>query len=759
MVFENIIIELYIDNSWINITDDVVSSNGIQLTPRIDGTFMVGTFDAWLTREYIPAYTPMRINYNSNITLVCSSTSNKYLFEENKYYHTFDIFEGTAILSNFIVGSKAFSVTGTNKSDIAKINILIELMQNKYGLTITNNIVGLNNEREFSFGAGTTFYDALSMILADYDLIPIVTQITNSTTFTINMLNKNDDYEIQYSNDELTSVVNKQNMDNYCKYLESEASNVVDRTTETTWKDLTVRAEDILINADEAAILLPSKVEKITSIKTNGNYYVHVDLDEYNNRPSLRDDYTNYGIVNKPFDSIFYYLADKYTPDDPDYDFEYEKEQTSLYKILKELFEIMDNIQYNYSSLCSRLDSLSWSIDLINNIYIVSTSAVSSSEYRKEVIGRLKEKADWDTLDVTEKPKYMYYESGTNVIKGLYEFYKDDLWGKITGGTVTPWYNYVEQEQTNSNVYNGSSGYVKLGISQFYNPMNAIFDIKAICETNPIIKNEKSINPLNEQSWKPYARSYNNNATKIEFDKLEERMQISNDSLGDVELEIEMTNPSSLPLLINTIAYKLTYNNVPYYVMAFVINIRLDIVTIRYSLSRTYSKKAEVIGVDSQFEATPNPLKKIITRPIYIDAINGLNVNLDEHNYLQFIFKDKNNQIVNNQILYKRFSLLQNRNTKLLYCEMIDQYTFDYNMIPAYGTNYYKNPVPYVNNYNEAYSVTISLVKLITNDAITMSKTLPKLATGVTINEISLASDVVLYKDAREHLTFTIKLN
>lgn len=793
MVFENISFELYLDDSWTSITDDIVSSNGIQLTPRIDGTFAVGTFDAWLSIEYVAAYTPLRITFNGNAYyLVCSSTSSKYLFEEGKYYHTFDIFEATALLSNFIVGSKVFSVTGTNKTDYDKIKILIELMQEKYNINI-NYIDSItmgtfNKQREFTFGAGTTLYDALSTILADYDLIPIVTKINSSIAFTINYLNKNSDSEIQYSNNELTSVVTKQNMDNYCKYLETEASNVVDRTTETTWHNLTVRAEDILINADKAALLLPAKVEKITKITTNANNWgFKVDLNEYNNThpffikgmgfTTADDDDAEPGnrgyIKNNKWNNIFDYFADYSSDDDPETK-QAAKEITALYLNLHQLFIYMDGVDYDYDNFLIKLSEFKWLVELFNDngtlLYRITASYLASSSdfyySMMDVTSSLKEKAEWDTLDVTEKPKYMYYESGTNVIKGLHNFYKDDFWGEVTGKTVSPWYTYLEGEEYTTSL-GGSTGYAQKG-SEGYIPTNAIFNVTATPIVDPIIINEKSINPLTENAWKPYARSYNQKAATIEFDKLEERMQISNDSLGDVELEIEMTNPSNLPNLINTIAYKLTYKNEEYYVMAFVINIKLDMVTVRYSLSRTYSKKAEVIGVDTQFEATPNPLKNIITRPIYIKATTGANVDLDEYNYLRFTFEQKIGNQVKQSTLYKRFAILESNNTKLLYCEAIDQYTFDYNMVQAYGANYYKNPVPYVKvepnevSYNEVYRIyNVSLCK-ITAGTTTMeaiSKKLPEIESGASATTITIASNILLYKDARERLTFTIKLN
>ncbi len=791
MTFNNITIELYLNDVWTDITSNVVSSNGVQITPRIDGTFLVGTFDAWLTIEYVAAYTPLRITYNSNVTyLVCSSTSSKYMLNNNTYYHTFDIFEATALLCNFIVGSKSFSITGTNKKDIDKVNILRTLMQNKYGITITNNITGLTNEREFTFGAGTTLFDALSTILADYDCIPIITTITSSTAFTISCLNKNNYTTISYNSSEIVSVVNKQDMDNYCKYLESESKNVVDRTNTTKWTDISVRAEDILINADTCCLLLPANVEKISKIETsctNWGFQVVLDSTVYNNRYELiercTDGSAHIGNINTDWDSVFGYLAEySLSPEDSGYEAEIiqdAKEATKIYHILRDLFHAMDGVYYSYNDLCDKLDAITWVAEVkegeSDNFYYEITASVSAQNANSvysskvDVSDYLLEKSEWDGLTKAEKPKYMYYESGTNVIKGLYDFYKDDFWGMITGSQVNPWYTYASELVgfEYNTTYNNSTGYCQCGL-EGYNPMIATFDITATPTTDPIIINEKSptLTPLNESAWKPYARSYDIKESTIEFDKLEERMQLSNDALGDVELEIELNNPTStLPAFTNTQAYKMIYNNVTYYVVAFVINIKLDTLSIKYSLSRTYSKKAEVIGVDSQFEATPNPLNNIITRPIYIEATTGASVNLNEYNYLLFSFRVGNNYYQR----YKRFSILNNGSTKLLYCEMIDQYTFDYNMIAAEGGNYYRNPIKYVNDYNELYSVAVSLVKL--NMTVDKSKYLPLVSdfNDTVIDQIPLVhpggnialanTDIVVYKDARERLTFTIKLN
>ena len=89
------------------------------------------------------------------------------------------------------------------------------------------------------------------------------------------------------------------------------------------------------------------------------------------------------------------------------------------------------------------------------------------------------------------------------------------------------------------------------------------------------------------------------------------------------------------------------------------------------------------------------------------------------------------------------------------------EYTFDNNMTVLGTGTYVNNPVPYVNEYNEFYSVSVALVKLTppSNSSVEFSRKLPELYTGTTETTISLATNVKVYKDAREHLTFTIKLN
>ncbi len=770
MSFSNLTkVEMLIDGTWTSIKENIDSANGIVLNPHKDGTFLVGTFDAWLTNELYVAYTPIRIAYNSSINyvyLVAQDSSKPYLLESGLYHHSFELYEATALLSNFIVGTKVLSLKGRYTNDYASIHILLRLMQYKYGVTFnysnyTETI--FNKAREFSFGPGTTLYTALCEIMEEYDFIPIVKTITSATSFSLGIVNRNNSSTISYSTSEITDIEIKQDMDDYCKHLECEASNVVDRTNTTKWKNLSVRADDILINNDTCCLLLPCNVEEIKKIEVNETgWTIHIYLSSADGARI-----SQFANSTKTLDDILYYLC-TYNSDQGD-DIDTAKQETVMYRIIENLYYNMYGSYPNYTELMNKIGVLGFYIGTTDTGYDISGSAILSDSYlfRWDVTDRLLEKSEWDALDVTEKPKYMYYESGTNVIKGMYNYYNYNIWGLITGGSSSPWYNYVDNNEVSYSL-DTSSGTFKTELPYNFDVLDATFNIEAIAITDPFIICDKTISPLNESTWKPYSRSYDNKASKIEFDKLEERMKVSNNMLGDVELKIELTNPSTIPYMAGYTSLKMTYNNVDYYVLSYVVKIMLDNVIVTYNLSRTFSKKAEVIGVDTQFEATPNPLGNIVTRPIYIEAETGASVDLEEYNFLKFKFYPTESSSTS-ITLYKRFSLLQNGNDKLLYTEAIDQYAFDYNYADGAANNYYRNPVSYVNSYNEVYGVHVYLAKLSYGDGTgsymrDMSKKLPELISGAIESTVALTSNattrgVVIYKDAREHLTFTIKLN
>ena len=165
-----------------------------------------------------------------------------------------------------MVGSKSFSVTGTNKKDKDKIKILLDLINQKYGVNITFPNLTLHYiftyEREYVFSAGTTLFDALNEISKNYnyrifvksiDGKKIVIDYINLTNLPLETINSND----------LLSKTKIQNAENYCKYLESESTNVIDTTNTTIVDNIYPSAGDIKLSEDTYLLKLPTPVFKV----------------------------------------------------------------------------------------------------------------------------------------------------------------------------------------------------------------------------------------------------------------------------------------------------------------------------------------------------------------------------------------------------------------------------------------------------------------------------------------------------------------
>lgn len=164
-------IEIFLNNTWLNITKNVFSN--FEIHERCDEVYALGSMKAKLNiKVNIPPYTILRIDEKEYF--LCHSQCTKYLTYEDLYIHDIEIIEATSILSCYILGSKSFSVTGTNKEDKDKINIIAELMNQKYNTTFVFDASKLTKEQEFQFGPGTTMYDALLAIAKTYNCVPKV---------------------------------------------------------------------------------------------------------------------------------------------------------------------------------------------------------------------------------------------------------------------------------------------------------------------------------------------------------------------------------------------------------------------------------------------------------------------------------------------------------------------------------------------------------------------------------------------------------
>ena len=243
-------------------------------------------------------------------------------------------------------------------------------------------------------------------------------------------------------------------------------------------------------------------------------------------------------------------------------------------------------------------------------------------------------------------------------------------------------------------------------------------------------------------------------------------MHISNQTLGRVErtLQLDLTDEVTYP----EAGQKVTIGGSTLYISNVIIEYGVDMVTATLLLVVNYNKKADAIGVDSQSEFTNNPLKNITTRPIMINSTTTTAIEdvVKSTWYMRFKFYDHNNNSISNPdgnggivtYLIKRCSVQAAGDTVLFYCEMKDQMILD----DARGTfttdDYWEQlPFRYTGMDAEAGYVEISLGYLAAT-TYQLPILLPQ-GTNTTFTAVHVFNKIRIDKDAREKLTFSIRLN
>ena len=259
-------VKVYYNNNWVDITNNILVGQ-ITLADRCDEAFGVGnfTFESNNITDLIPAYSRLIID---DVYYLCSSEITQNLITKT-YIHNVEVLDATALFSRYIVGSKNFSVTGTNKDDYQKVSILTQLMNKKYNINIINpvNLRVLNKQIEYTFGAGTTLYDALCEILKNYNMRVKVKSILDDGTINWELLNLASATAYTLNENNILNYTIRQNADDYCKRLEGEMNNVVDRTNLTTLKNFTCRIDDVKLDYDNCKLLLPTRIEKLDTFE------------------------------------------------------------------------------------------------------------------------------------------------------------------------------------------------------------------------------------------------------------------------------------------------------------------------------------------------------------------------------------------------------------------------------------------------------------------------------------------------------------
>ena len=261
----------------IDISNDVLL-NTFNYMQRIDDVFGTGSFQfESKTIDYnIPPYSILQID---DVYYCCSSEAT-YHYGRKSWFHNVSIIEATALLSRFLVGSKAFSITGTKTYDWDKLDILTKLINQKYlvNITIQGSSSDFNKQIEYVFTAGTTLFDALTEIGKQYNIRFYVTSI-NKYNILIKYQKLDDLKRIGWEEERVITKTQIQNAETYCKYLETEATNVIDTNQTTVVKNIFPTAKDIKLSEDTFVIQTPTPIYKLVSFKTKIGGYLQTRID------------------------------------------------------------------------------------------------------------------------------------------------------------------------------------------------------------------------------------------------------------------------------------------------------------------------------------------------------------------------------------------------------------------------------------------------------------------------------------------------
>ena len=716
----------------IDISNDVLL-NTFNYMQRIDELFGIGSFqfESKTITENIPPYSVL-VN---NDKYYCCSSEATYHYGRQSWFHNVSIIEATSILSRFLVGSKAFSITGTNTYDYEKIAILVKLVEQKYGVEFEFDfeINKFNKQIEYVFGAGTTLFDALNEIYKQYNSRVYVSKIIQNEQNTIITLSVQELFELNnlvWDEKKILSKTKIQNPENYCKFLESEAKNVIDTNQTTLVSNLYPSATDIKLSQDTLVFKLPTPIYKLNSFKiansqgklktqitTKGKFY----LDSGGN--NITKTYGEWANQYSDFKEIY----NQYYSEFFDWTFFKNTKWTGNEGIYTPEFDNITHVQ--------QIEGTVKNFDLTDHI-------LSKEKY--------------ELLLDQDKPDYAYYTMGSNIIDGFNIFYKNSFWETVIGQTKAP---FILRELFDDYRYQGEF-YKQIGTSDYiqisewelivqHQILNQTYNIEYYPLTNPIIIEEKNDIPSNESVYKPFALSYGNASNYIDFDKLNNSMAIENNSIGKVEMVIEYDTTES-GFGFDSMR-KVTVDNKEWYIISSETTYNGTQQISKFNLVSEYNKTADIISLNSQYNTVNNPLQDIIERPIYIET-NDQFIFTKGKTYIELGTFDNNNNIINT--MYFTPAILKQNDT-YLYFEMLDQYSAGTNATEINSGVYKLSDVGYVDENNEVYNIAISLVDI--NDlTIEQAKKMP-LYNGTNYEFNSFIDLIDVYKDAREKLTFTIK--
>lgn len=736
--------------SWNDYSDKIDCSSKPQITERIDDAFASGSVKLWLSRSTpIPPYSPFLVDGRY---MVGKSKVTKYLTESNLYVHDVELLEATAFLKCIIIGIKVYSAEsptfGVDYSDFISLVALANQMYPDYTFYIGNggNVVAylvskITTQKTYRFNDTDTLYDCLNKIcLENNQKLRVTFDTADPTIFNILLeeVPKTTTYTIT---GRVIGDVQDQNAEDYGRFLETHASNVVDRNTVTRVEWLTPSNEnEIALTVDNAKLTMPTVIEDIVEfgVHQNGTIQFHIKgLENYYNDP------------DSTFNGSYQYslLADMWVMVGSEKVYIFEE----LYNnYLANYFPYVTK-QYFYENVYSNPYN-------VNGLQI----DIPYSCNGKFPID-IEEKSKWDIRTSQDQSEELFYTTGTKIIENLNATYKNDLWNTVIGNAR---YNFLHyHNESVHTTYRELELFMYTYLTNNDNPMGYLYWCDYHAVTNPKIRDDKQSDELiitNE--FAPISRSYGNSANSIDFDKIIPNMHISNLTLGRIErtIQLDITEDTVLP----SAGQKIVYAGSTWYISNIVFDYGVIMVVATLTLVVNYNKKADSIGVDSQKEFTNNPLRDIVERPIMIDTTTSSTISalIKQSWYMRFKFYDHTNTLITNtdpndndrvvSMLIKRCSVQATDDTILFYCEMDDQIVFDYE-IP--GTNsWYQIPFRYTTQAAECKSFDVELGQMTATRA-GLPIMFPVGTNSSFVSRFTFAN-MRIDKDAREKLTFSIKM-
>ena len=776
--------------------------NSIVIARRCDEAFAKGSCQIIMQEpNNIPPFSIANINgdkylISSTATLyqpMCSSTT-KY------YVHDCELMELSAILEGFILGTK---VESSDIYDRAKITILRTLVGNKYNVTFVDdfNMLALS-KNEYSFGNGTTLWDALSTIMMRVNCRPVVKDITysdNTKSITLGdvyLSSSQTDYSVNIN--DIVQWTKTQSQDNYCEVLETEANNVIDTTNLAYDRNLTERSLSDTRLTETAngtgKLYTTNKINKVTKLEVNTYTMPQMTGMFGADFFSTIEDYVidgNTGIYGCPDWMLEYpiytlkHWCEISAPTGTSWN------QCQLYTFFEAWCQV-SGVDFEELLECpfelvqvGRNTFTKNGITFTDNVFALTgkqlnpnTNTYEALEIQArgiDITNQVLEKSQYDAEADCQKPKYCYYTQGTNVIDGLHLEIDTALWNQIaaffTGtfrGPLMPDYvttNYMPPAM--SEVYSGTGFYTGktttiTGTLNMYNhPFSYNVQYEAV--TNPSMVVKKTDTPVNESNYKHIARSYGVSANQIDYDKLVKSMKMSNDMLGKVEHTIEIKLPDSNLVTIPQLANRIKQGStVLGYLLNYEIKYNVSYKSMVMYITSSVQNVANAIGIPYQYHATRNAIEGIVERPIRIEQ--GLTIeqyeyilgNADKLMIYFTFYKLVGSTETRTNVLITRACLMTQNNKTILYCEALDQYCFGYRT-DYDGNNVVNKPVTYADSNNEIYSMDYAIGCF--KPTMEMSRRMPQgLITDYQKFPIHSDGRTVIYKDQKEKLTFTIEI-